>query len=304
MRKRRSSTSSTPSARAIACSEPVPSSVAAPLRLRSGAGPEPPTSRRSRPAKLEIASLHGPSTTRASTVMPQKSAPTKPSNPTSWESVVPSGNSSVNEPASRSWRGTICCRPPSPLLFTSRSFSSTRKNSRSPVIPASVSSHSSSCRTARPLTGQCEIQATRKLMRITLAAAGPVPARRERGRVEALGGGERAIGALGRVAAEDPAQDPLAREPEEVKLVVGRTELAFRMEIEIERHLLDERWVGGLARRLLEPVCHQRGQHLDLTHSGTHRDPDRDRARRDDDPRQLDQTRPAGEGADDGDSQH
>src|SRR6185437_9029247 len=141
-------------------------------------------------------------------------------------------------------------------------------------------------------------------MWLTLAAASLVPARRDRGWVEPLGRGERAVGAFCRLAAEDPAQHPLAREPDEMELVVGRIELALRMEIEVERHLLDERWVGGLARRLLEPMGHQRGQHLDLTYSGADRDSDRDRARSDDQPRQLDETRPSGEGADDGNGEH
>src|SRR5262249_46622486 len=92
--------------------------------------------------------------------------------------------------------------------------------------------------------------------RRTLSAANSVPARRERRRVETLGGGERAISPFRRRAAEDPAQYPLASQPDEVELVVGRAGLALRMKVEIERHLLDERRVGGLAGRLLEPVRH------------------------------------------------
>ena len=47
--------------------------------------------------------------------------------------------------------------------------------------------------------------------------AGAFPARRERGRVEALGGGECPVGAFRRLAPEDPAQHPLAREPDEAR---------------------------------------------------------------------------------------
>src|SRR6266480_79980 len=60
---------------------------------------------------------------------------------------------------------------PRPLLFTRRSFSSTRKNCRSPMTPASVSSHPSTCWRASPFTGETEIQATRALIRRKLAAA-------------------------------------------------------------------------------------------------------------------------------------
>src|SRR5919199_3305221 len=58
---------------------------------------------------------------------------------------------------------------PSPLLFTRQPFSSTRKNARSPATPPSVSSHSPTCRSARPLTGAREIQAMRALTARTLA---------------------------------------------------------------------------------------------------------------------------------------
>ena len=121
------------------------------------------------PAKSEIASLHGPSTTRTGTVAPQNCASSAPSVRTCSATVVPSGNASSSRPCSSSWRGTICWRAPRPLLFTSRLFSSTRKNCRSPVTPASVSSQSSSWRSARPLTGEIEIQATLPLTRQSYA---------------------------------------------------------------------------------------------------------------------------------------
>src|SRR5207247_9080 len=74
--------------------------------------------------------------------------------------------------------------------------------------------------------------------------ANAIPTRRERGRVEALSGGECQICAFRRLAPKDPAQHPFAREPDEVERFVGRTELALRMEVEVERRLLDERRIG------------------------------------------------------------
>ena len=133
---------------------------------------------------------------------------------------------------------------------------------------------------------------------------GGVPARRERGRVEALGGGERTVGALVGVAPEHSAQHPLARQPDEVELVVAQSELALRMEVEVDRHLLDQRGIGGCARRLLELVRHQRGQHLDLAHARADGNSDPDGGRADNHPGQLYDTRPAGESTDDRNGEH
>src|SRR4051794_19872181 len=133
--------------------------------------------------------------------------------------------------------------------------------------------------------------------------ADAIPAFPERGRIETLSGSECPIGAFRGLAAEDPSEDPFAREPDEVKPVVGRTGLTLRMEVEVERHFLDERWIGRRARSLLEPVRHQRGEHLDLTDAGTDGDSDRDRGRADDHPRQLDEMRPTGESPEDWNSE-
>src|SRR4051794_41763763 len=91
-------------------------------------------------------------------------------------------------------------------------------------------------------------------------AAYCVPARRERGRVEALGGSERLVGAPVRVAPEHSAQQPLARQPDEVELVVAQSELALRMEVEVDRQLLDQRGIGGGGPRPPPPGGRPRGR--------------------------------------------
>src|SRR5512133_1215087 len=134
---------------------------------------------------------------------------------------------------------------------TTPSTSTTTSFPRSPTPRAAISS--TVCRPRRWLD------------RPTVADG--VPARRERGRVEALGGGERPVGALLHLTPEHSAQYPLARQPNKVELVVAQKKLALRMEVEVDRHLLDQRRIGWFTRLLLDPVRHQRGQHLDLAHA-------------------------------------
>ena len=56
---------------------------------------------------------------------------------------------------------------------------------------------------------------------------------------------------------------------------------ALRVEIQIERDLLDESRVAGSARCLLEPIGDERREYLELAHARPHGQPDRDRARGD-----------------------
>ena len=166
IRKRRPSTASTPRVRAIARREPVPRSVAAPLRRRSvrrRGGPDEPKAPAGEARRSPRSTAR--STTRTSTVVPpEQRAERTVEADVLGATVVPSGNESVKGIRfAVVVRRPLCWRTPRPLLLTRRSFSSMRKNCRSPATPASVSSHRSSCWTARPLTGQYESQATRAL---------------------------------------------------------------------------------------------------------------------------------------------
>ena len=139
MRNRRGSTASTPSTPAIAASEPSPSSVAAPSRPRSGAGDSGSTSRISSPANSDSASFHGPGTSRADLGSLWNEVTISSPGSIGPESLRPSGNASVSVRAASSYAARTVCSGPWRLSLTSRSLSSTRKNSRSPRSPDSSS---------------------------------------------------------------------------------------------------------------------------------------------------------------------
>src|SRR3954447_1337709 len=67
---------------------------------------------------------------------------------------------------------------------------------------------------------------------------------------------------------ERAQQHPLTSEPHETKSVVCQFGLPFRVEVQIDGDLLDEPAIGGPSARLLDPVRHERGEHLDLTDTG------------------------------------
>ena len=71
------------------------------------------------------------------------------------------------------------------------------------------------------------------------------PTRGELLRVELLRGIERLAGARRRLAPESAEQHPLAREPDQTQLALGRVGDAFRVEVQIDGDLLDE---PGVAR--------------------------------------------------------
>src|SRR3954452_13453899 len=61
------------------------------------------------------------------------------------------------------------------------------------------------------------------------------PARGQRGPVEPFCGVERPLGALRRLAAEDPGRPPFARDPDEPQPVVIQSQGAFRVQVQIDR---------------------------------------------------------------------
>src|SRR6478735_3658607 len=94
------------------------------------------------------------------------------------------------------------------------------------------------------VTGAWLVTAAR---RPALAPTHRVPARGERGRVESLGGIERPGCSLRRLPADGPTQNPLAGEPKEAQPLVGQVKGALRIEVEIDRQLLDECRLAGRA---------------------------------------------------------
>ena len=101
-----------------------------------------------------------------------------------------------------------------------------------------------------------------------------------------------------------PLIDPLACQPHEPETVAAEIGGVLGIEVELDRHPLDECGVGRRALRSLQAMGDERRDDLELTNAGPDRDPHGNRCRRHHHPGHPCEPRPASERPDDGNGEN
>src|SRR5262245_56408166 len=100
-----------------------------------------------------------------------------------------------------------------------------------------------------------------------------MPACRELLAVEQLRRLERLRRTFRRAPPEGRTEHPLPRESDQVEPVVRQVWCAPRVQVQVDRSLLDERGVARRARSFLDSVGDKRSKELELAHACAHPEP-------------------------------